>query len=49
MSRAYLMEWVRQLCGDDATAHDAGHLTTAELTRLIVSLMNGGASTELQT
>jgi len=49
MSHTYLVEWVRQLCGDDAAAHDAGNLTTAELTRLIVSLMNGSASTELRT
>lgn len=44
MSRAYLAEWLMQLCGRDQFTGDVDSLTTAELTQLIL-LFAGGSAT----
>ena len=38
MSRAYLAEWVRQLCGGSTASQDMDTLNAAELTRLVLLL-----------
>ena len=40
MSRAYLAEWVRQLCEGATTTHDVDGLTALELTRLVLLFVN---------
>ena len=42
MSRAYLAEWVRQLCVETNATLDVHNLSASELTRLILSLVNSG-------
>lgn len=46
MSRAYLAEWVRQLCGGSTATQDVDALNAAELTRLVVWFSGGEESTE---
>ena len=48
MSRAYLVEWVRQLCAGDTTVPDVNKLTTLELTRLVLLFANSGGSMDAQ-
>lgn len=38
MSRAYLAEWVRQLCGGSTATQNMDTLNAAELTRLVLLL-----------
>jgi len=42
MSRAYLAEWVRQLCGDTIATHDVDSLSASELTRLVLLFVSSG-------
>ena len=48
MSRAYLAEWVRQLCASDTTAPDVDKLTTDELTQLVLLFADRSVSTDAQ-
>lgn len=41
MSRAYLAEWVRQLCVGTTAVHHVDSLSASELTRLVLLFVNG--------
>lgn len=46
MSRAYLAEWVRQLCGCSSATQDVETLNAAELTRLVLLLASSQEAVE---
>ena len=46
MTRAYLAEWVRQLCGGSTATQNMDTLNAAELTRLVLLLASSEEAVE---